>query len=129
MSKILIVDDEEKFIELIQIRLETNGYEVASAKNGKEGLEKVRVYKPDLIISDALMPVMDGYKFYKELKRNRATLSIPVLILTARGNMEDTFMMAGVDEFLAKPVDAEELLEKVSKLLKGTPDTKTGDVP
>jgi len=117
MPKILIVDDEEKFVELMQIRLEANGYEVVSANDGKEGLEKVRVNKPDLIISDALMPVMDGYKFYKELKQNRATLKIPVLILTARGSMEDSFKVVGADEFLTKPVKTEELLEKVNKLL------------
>ena len=121
MPKILIVEDETKFLELLKIRLEDNGYEVISANNGVEALEMVKTHKPHLIILDVLMPVMDGFKFYKELKKVPANLKIPVLIMTARGQMEDTFKEIGADEFLTKPVSAEVLLEKISKLLKGIP--------
>jgi len=120
MKKVVIVDDEPDLLEMIKLGVESAGHTVITATNGLEGLEKVRLNKPDLIISDVLMPVMDGYQFYKELKKNRATLNIPVLILTARGKMEDTFKVAGVDEFLTKPVKNQELLEKVNKLLNYT---------
>ncbi len=116
-KKILVVDDEQDLLMMVETRLSANGYEVVTAENGLQGLEKVSQAKPDLIISDVLMPEMDGFAFYKELKNKEETKSIPVLILTARGKMRDTFMTIGVDDFLAKPFQPEELLGKVSALL------------
>jgi CheY-like chemotaxis protein len=117
VKKILVVDDEPELREMIQMRLEAGGYQAVLATNGQEGLVLVLKEAPNLIISDVLMPVMDGFAFYKELKKNVATAQIPVLILTARGKMEDTFKVVGADAFIAKPFDSEELIEKVKFLL------------
>jgi CheY-like chemotaxis protein len=117
VKKILVVDDEPALREMIQMRLEARGYQAVLAENGQEGLALVFKEAPQLIVSDVLMPVMDGFAFYKELKKNAATAHIPVLILTARGKMEDTFKVVGADAFIAKPFDGEELMRKIDSLL------------
>jgi len=126
-KKILVVDDEEELRDFISMRLEANGYEVVTAGNGIEGLKVVVDEKPDLIISDVLMPEMDGFAFYKILKEDEATKDIPVLILTARGKMEDTFRVLGVDDFLSKPFQADELLSKIQLQLgsEATPEPES----
>ncbi|MFA5087846.1 MAG: response regulator [Candidatus Omnitrophota bacterium] len=114
-KKILVVDDEADILRLIEVRLKSKGYEVVTAANGQEGLNKAQQEKPELIITDILMPEMDGFLFYKQLKKDPDLAKIPVLVLTARGKMEDTFRVMGVDDFIVKPFVAEELLEKVKK--------------
>ncbi|MDP8265917.1 MAG: response regulator [Candidatus Aceula meridiana] len=116
-KKILVLEDEEDILKVICMRLTAAGYDVISAGNGQEGVERVFRDCPDLIISDVVMPVMDGFTFYKKLKENPATVDIPVLILTARGQMEDSFRVMGVDEFLRKPFEPVQLLGKVEALL------------
>ncbi len=116
-KKILVVDDEPALRDMIQLRAQNLGYVVVTAENGADALAKVRAEKFDLIISDVLMPVMDGFAFYKELKKSPDTSKIPVLILTARGKMEDTFKVMGVDDFIAKPFDGKLLMEKVNLLV------------
>ena len=118
--KVLIVDDELRAAEVIQLRVESAGHEVVTATNGREALEKARADVPDLIISDVLMPEMDGYTLYKELKADSRTAAIPVLILTARAKMEETFKVVGVDDFIAKPFDGHNLLMKVEHLLQSS---------
>lgn len=117
MKKILVVDDEAGLLEMLKLLLENAGYRVILARDGEEGFAKVKGEHPDLIITDILMPVMDGYVFYKELKKNEGTADIPVIVLTARGQMEDTFKVLGVDEFLEKPSEASVLLEKIADVL------------
>ena len=121
-QKILVVEDEPAIAEMIKFGLERAGYKIVLAVNGQEALFLVSQHNPDLIISDILMPVMDGYAFYKELKKNPATARIPVLILTARGKMEDSFKVMGVDDFIVKPLDVDVLLAKIaSSLQKAAP--------
>lgn len=115
-KKILLVDDEPDVLKIIKIRLEASGYHVVTATNGQEGLDCIFRECPDLVISDVLMPVMDGFTLYKKLKHNPATADIPVLILTARGHMEDSFRVMGADDFLTKPFDPQDLLDKVESL-------------
>ncbi len=116
--RLLIVDDEPDLAELIKFRLEKAGYAINIAHNGKEGLALALKQLPDMIITDVLMPEMDGYEFYKELKKKKETEDIPVIILTARGGMEDSFKGLGVDDFMAKPFNSEELLKKIERLFK-----------
>ncbi|HOW35036.1 MAG TPA: response regulator [Candidatus Omnitrophota bacterium] len=116
-KKILVVDDEADILSVIRFRLEAKGYEVTTAINGQEALDKLKTEVVDLIITDVLMPVMDGFTLYKELKKNLITAQIPVIVLTARGLMEDTFKVAGVDDFIPKPFESHELLAKVESLL------------
>lgn len=114
-KKILIVDDAVEMLQLIRVMLEQEGYQVISAENGKDGLTKARQERPVLIITDVLMPEMDGFVYFKELRKDPVTAPIPVLILTARGKMEDTFRAMGVNGFLVKPFNADQLLSEVEK--------------
>ena len=103
-------------VELLKGILEKVEFEVASAKDGQEALTKLGITKPSLMIVDVLMPGMDGFAFFKELKKNKETEGIPVLIHTIRKNMEDSFMAMGANGFLSKPVDTGNLFEMISKL-------------
>ncbi len=116
--KILVVEDEPDIQNMLKIRLDHLGYETIIANHGKEGLDLVAQENPDLIISDILMPVMDGFEFYRNLKTKRETAQIPVIILTAKGQYRDTFMVLGADSFVAKPFDPDDLIFKINKLLK-----------
>ncbi len=115
-KKILLVDDEPDVLKIIKLRLQTAGYAVVTATNGQEALDCILGECPDLIVSDVLMPVMDGFTLYKRLKQSPTTADIPVLILTARGHMEDSFRVMGADDFLTKPFEHNELLAKVESL-------------
>lgn len=115
--KILLVDDSKTVMGIMKALLGTDNYELVEAENGDEGLEKALRHRPNLIISDVVMPGMDGYRLYREIKKNPITSNIPVLILTTRGKMQDTFIMAGVDAFIAKPFDGNVFLAKVHELL------------
>ncbi len=114
---ILIVEDEAGTGHLLESVLVAKGHEVGLVPNGVKALAKIKERVPDLIISDIVMPEMDGFAFYKELKKNPAVFGVPVIILTAHSKMEDTFAVLGVDEFLIKPFETETLLAKVNVLL------------
>lgn len=115
--KILVIDDEKMVSELIKAKLEREGFEVALAGDGLEGLKAIPSVRPDLIILDILMPRMDGFQFYKELKQNEETRHIPVLVMTARGAMRDSFEGLGVESFLSKPFEPDELIDQINKVL------------
>lgn len=116
-KNILLVEDEAVTGKLVESVLQSQGYEVTVASNGREGLAKIKARVPDLIISDVVMPEMDGFAFYKELKKSPTTADVPVIILTARGKMQDTFATLGVDEFFVKPFENEAFLTKVQILI------------
>ena len=120
MAKILIVDDESQFIDMLQIILEANEYEVISANDGEEGLEKARSEKPDLIILDLMMPVMDGYMMLKKLRKDEQIKDIPVILCTAKSHRDDkeNGLKAGADAYIKKPFEPPELLTKIEELLK-----------
>src|SRR3990167_9025609 len=115
--KILVIDDEASILELIKLKLEREGFEVYTALDGISGFEAVNAVLPDLIILDILMPRMDGFQFYKKLKENGNTKHIPVLIMTGRGGMKDSFETLGVDGFLVKPFEPDELVSHIKKIL------------
>lgn len=114
---ILVVDDEVDVVRSMKNILERRGFNVLTAYNGVEALQEMQKQRPDLILSDVLMPQMDGYAFYKELKKNPGTRRIPVLIVTARGQMEDTFKVIGVDGFIVKPFSPEDLCKEIENIL------------
>lgn len=118
-GKILIVDDEKKITDLISFRLEYKGFEVAVANSGQEALDSIKKEKPVLVILDIIMPDMTGYQVCEKIKANKATQSIKVLLLTAKGQKQDEEegYEAGADDYMTKPFRANLLVEKIDMLL------------
>jgi len=121
---ILTVDDEERVLDVIRDILSTKGYNVLTAKSGKEAIKKTRQFIPDLIVMDIMMPDPDGAAVVKQLKEDPATSSIPILFLSGIIMKESRQLLQEINvggEFysaLAKPFDAAELLAAVSNLLE-----------
>ncbi len=120
MSKILVVDDDAAINELIKINLELSGYDVITAENGIQGFSLAKQELPDLIVLDVMMPDVDGYTVAKRVRENESTKDIPILMLTALGELEDKVkgFDIGVDDYLVKPFEMEELKVRVRALLK-----------
>ena len=120
MSKILVVDDDAAINELIKINLELSGYDVITAENGIQGFSLTKQELPDLIVLDVMMPDVDGYTVAKRVRENESTKDIPILMLTALGELEDKVkgFDIGVDDYLVKPFEMEELKVRVRALLK-----------
>jgi DNA-binding response OmpR family regulator len=119
-AKILIVEDDPKVVIFIVDQLEYLGHQVAVARNGLEGLEKVKEVMPDLIVLDVMMPEMDGYEVCHRLKSSPETENIPILMLTAKGQLQDKVKGFGIgaDDYLPKPYDKAEFEARVKALLK-----------
>jgi DNA-binding response OmpR family regulator len=120
MVKLLLVDDEKQLIEMVQMRLEANGYEVITANDGQEGLEKAKTENPDLIMLDVMMPKMDGYKVCGLLKNDSRYKNIPIILFSARAQQDDTEVgkEVGADAYVTKPFEPLVLLAKIKELLK-----------
>ncbi|MBE7551851.1 MAG: response regulator [Anaerolineales bacterium] len=118
--RILIVDDDPDIVIFASDRLEHLGFQVQIARNGIEGLKKTRTEKPDLLILDVMMPEMDGYEVCRQLKADPETRQIPILMLTAKGQLPDKVrgFDIGADDYLAKPYENAELEARVKALLK-----------
>lgn len=116
-KKILIVDDEPTTVKYIHDMLIKEGFEVHTALNGLEGLKIVNRQDFDIIITDIIMPEMDGVDFYKALQKSSRTSSIPIIVITASTVIAESFRVLGVNDFLAKPLDWKMLKEKIDRLL------------
>jgi len=123
--KILVCDDERHIVRLIQVNLERQGYQVVTAFDGKEGLEKVRAEKPDLCVLDVMMPYMDGFEVLKSIRRDPETENLPVIMLTAKAQDKDVFegYHYGADMYLTKPFNPMELVTFVKRIAAGSTDT------
>ncbi|MHB1000247.1 MAG: response regulator transcription factor [Armatimonadota bacterium] len=126
--KILAVDDEKHIVKLVQVNLERQGYEVVTANDGKEALQKVEEENPDLIVLDVMMPYMDGFEVLQNLRRNPGTRDIPVIMLTAKAQDADVFKgwQSGVDCYLTKPFNPMELISFVKRIFKSMEDDGGG---
>jgi PAS domain S-box-containing protein len=118
--RILVVEDSPTQAELLRLLLEGAGYQVDLAGNGREGLERVQSSPPDLIISDVVMPEMDGYAFCQAVKSAERTRRIPIVLLTQRNTPQDILwgLTRGADNFITKPFDDEYLLERVKRIFE-----------
>lgn len=114
---VLIVDDEIPILDALRVRIEASGYNVLTATNGQEALDKARTLKPDLIILDVLLPKMDGYEVARLLKFDSRYKDIPIIMLTAKTQDSDKKIGAEVrvDEYMTKPFDTKSLMELIKK--------------
>jgi CheY-like chemotaxis protein len=119
MPKILLVEDNEMNRDMLSRRLLRNNFEVVMAVNGQEGVDMAKSEKPDIILMDMSLPVMDGWEATRTIKADDATRSIPVIALTAHAMESDReqALQAGCDDFDTKPIELPRLLEKIRKLL------------
>ena len=125
-KKILVVDDEAYIVELIQVNLEKAGYQVTTAYDGEEAWKKVEEEGPDLIVSDVMMPKLDGFGLLKKLKETMSTKSIPVVMLTAKAGDQDVFKgwHFGADEYLTKTFNPAQLVNIVNIIFKSRAEEK-----
>ncbi len=118
MKKIMIIDDEKDVLFLLKVLIEKEGYEVIEATNGSEAYKKLtdslNPVRPDVIILDIMMPEMDGYTFQTKLQQIDELKNIPIIILTAKGQIKDLFQMASnVYSFLEKPFEPKNLINVI----------------
>ncbi len=112
MNKALIVDDEEDVRELLKCLFDAGGYEVCEAENGLEAIEKAIVFKPDIVVTDICMPIMNGWEFIEKLRDNCETCDTPVIVVTGRSAEKDTFQRKKPSNcrFLTKPFELEAII-------------------
>ena len=115
---LLIIDDEEDLRDTIEYKFKAEGFNVVTAVDGLDGLEKLKTVNPDLIILDMNMPRMNGLEFYEKIKGANEKPKYPVLVLTARANMEQLFRDLDVDGFMAKPFDLNELFKEGGAIIR-----------
>ncbi|MBF6332653.1 response regulator transcription factor [Nocardia transvalensis] len=117
-ARVLVVDDEPMIVELLSVSLRYQGFEVATASNGAEGLDKAKVFRPDALIVDVMMPGMDGFGLLRRLRADG--VDAPVLFLTARDEVEDKVngLTLGADDYVTKPFSLEEVVARLRVILR-----------
>jgi DNA-binding response OmpR family regulator len=119
-KRILCIEDEPEMIDLIRLILGRRGFDVTGAAGGMAGLKAVREQLPDLVLLDLMMPDMDGWEVYQQMKAEEATRHIPVIVVTAKAQSIDKVLglhIAKVDDYLAKPFSPQDLLNSVERVL------------
>lgn len=125
---VVVVEDEQEMIDLIQLILSRRGFDVIGANGGLKGLNAIREHKPDLVLLDLMMPEMDGWQVYQQLKADEDTASIPVIVVTAKAQNIDKVLglhIAKVDDYIPKPFSLEELVERIEKVLKRSQEAQS----
>jgi DNA-binding response OmpR family regulator len=120
MARVVCIEDEPDMIELMRLLLMRQGFEVIGARGGKEGLELVEQTPPELILLDIMMPDMDGWQVYDQLKANPKTRDIPVIVVTARAQTAEKLAAlgeAGVDDYIVKPFGPGQLVDSIERVL------------
>ena len=117
--KVLVVDDEVNITQIMEFSIGAEGYQVVTAANGEEAINKARKEQPNLIILDIMMPKVDGYEVCRVLKRDPLTKRIPVILLTAKGREIDKRLgyQVGASDYVVKPFSPSQLIEKVNSYL------------
>jgi len=119
-KQIICIEDDEEMIDLISLILSRRGYEVRGASGGAAGLELIHQQAPDLILLDLMMPEMDGWEVYQQIKADEATKFIPVIVVTAKAQSIDRVLglhIAKVDDYIAKPFSPQELIDSIESVL------------
>ncbi len=124
--KILVVEDDPDILQLLTYALQSAGFKTISSQDGYEALNTARAHHPDLVVLDLMLPGLDGFEVCKELKRNSETRSIPIIMLTARGEEIDRIvgLELGADDYIVKPFSPREFLLRVRAILRrSAPET------
>ena len=117
---VVCIEDEPEMIDLVKLILGRKGFELVGAVGGREGLDTVRRLKPDLVLLDLMMPDMDGWEVYQQMKADEELKAIPVIVVTAKAQSIDKVLglhIAKVDDYVTKPFGPQELLQSVNKVL------------
>ena len=125
MPRVLVVDDEINIVRLIQVNLERHGYQVETANNGAQALAKIRENRPDLLVSDVMMPEMDGFELLANVRRDPTLMDLPVIMLTAKAQDKDVMegYKTGADMYLTKPFNPAELIAFAKRILSSSIDS------
>lgn len=126
-KKVLIIEDDNNIAELLHLYLEKEGFETCVARDGGKGVEQFRAFRPDLILLDIMLPVMDGWSVLKKVREEDAT---PVIMLTAKGEVEDRVsgLESGADDYVVKPFEMKEVLARIHAVLRRTgPEEESGE--
>jgi DNA-binding response OmpR family regulator len=113
-KRVLVVDDERAILTVLGIKLRVSGYDVMTASNGKEALALIKSMRPDMVLLDVIMPGMDGFDVLEEV---RAVSRLPVIVFSARLENAQKALSLGADDFLTKPLDVDEIVGKIGRLL------------
>jgi len=119
-KQIIYIEDEQDMIDLVRLILNRKGYEVKGANGGREGLDLIRANSPDLVLLDLMMPDMDGWDVYQQLKADEATRTIPVIVITAKAQNIDKVLgihIAKVDDYICKPFSPQQLVDSVESVM------------
>lgn len=124
-KRILCIEDHPEMIELVQLILGRRGFEVEGAVGGQAGIEEIQRKPPDLLLLDLMMPDVDGWEVYRQIKANERLRDIPVIIVTAKAQEIDRVLglkIAGADDYITKPFRPKELIDSVEQVLGALPD-------
>lgn len=120
MKKIVYVEDEEEMIDLVKLILTRRGYEVLGAISGQDGIDLIKETIPDLVLLDLMMPDVEGWDVYHQIRANQATQHIPVIVVTAKAQNIDKVLglhIAKVDDYISKPFSPQVLVDSIEKVL------------
>lgn len=118
--RVVYIEDEQEMIDLVRLILNRRGFQIIGANGGREGLETVRKELPDLVLLDLMMPDMDGWDVYQQMKSDEAMQDIPVIVVTAKAQSIDKVLglhIAKVDDYISKPFSPQELVDSVERIL------------
>ncbi len=122
---VVYIEDEHEMIDLVRLILGRKGFNILGANGGREGLDMVRQHLPDLVLLDLMMPDMDGWDVYQQMKADETTRHIPVIVITAKAQNIDKVLglhIAKVDDYISKPFSPQELLDSVEKVMQQFPE-------
>lgn len=119
-KRVVYIEDEDEMIDLVSLILNRRGFEVIGVRGGRKGLETVQKERPDLVLLDLMMPDMDGWDVYQQMRAEQTTQNIPVIVVTAKAQNIDKVLglhIAKVDDYISKPFSPKELIDSVENIL------------